>query len=42
MGNLIYDPLAITALVGFGSLLLISGGIFVWLFRKAGKAPGDR
>lgn len=42
MSNLIFDPLAIAALVGFGSLLLISGGIFVWLFRKAGKAPGER
>lgn len=42
MGNLIIDPLAIAALVGFSSLLLISGAIFVWLWRKAGKAPGER
>jgi len=42
MGNLFFDPLAIAALVGFGSLLLITGGIFVWLLRKAGKAPGER
>jgi len=41
MGNLIFDPLAIAALVGFGVLLLIAVGIFVWLMRKAGKAPGD-
>lgn len=42
MGNLIFDPLAIAALVGFGFLLLISIGITVWLIRKAGKAPGER
>lgn len=42
MGNLIIDPLAIAALVGFGSLILISVGIFAWLWRKAGKAAGER
>lgn len=42
MGNLVFDPLAIAALVGFGFLLLISIGITVWLWRKAGKAPGER
>ena len=42
MGNLIVDPLAIAALVGFGVLLLITIGITVWLIRKAGKAPGER
>ena len=42
MGNLIIDPLAIAALVGFGSLILISIAIFVWLWRKSGKAPGER
>jgi hypothetical protein len=42
MGNLIIDPLAIAALVGFGVLILISLGIMVWLIRKAGKAPGER
>ena len=42
MGNLIVDPLAIGALVGFASLLVISIGIFAWLIVKAGKAPGER
>ncbi len=42
MGNLIVDPLAIAALVGFATLVLISVGIFVWLMHKAGKAPGER
>lgn len=42
MGNLIVDPLAIAALVGFGSLLLITIGITVWLIRQSGKAAGDR
>ena len=42
MGNLIIDPLAIAALVGFGLLILISLGITLWLIRKAGKAPGER
>ena len=41
MGNLIVDPLAIAALVGFGTLLLITGGITVWLIRKASKGPGE-
>ena len=42
MGNLIFDPLAIAALAGFGILILISVGIFVWLMRKASKASGER
>lgn len=42
MGNLYVDPLAIAALVGFGSLLLISVGITVWLIKQAGKAPGEK
>ena len=42
MGNLTVDPLAIAALVGFGSLLLISGGITLWLIKQAGKAPGEK
>ncbi len=42
MGNLIFDPLAIAALAGFGILILISVGIFVWLMRKASKAAGER
>lgn len=42
MGNLTVDPLAIAALVGFGSLLLISGGLVAFLIMKAGKAPGEK
>ncbi len=41
MSDLIFDPLAIAALAGFGILLLISIGIFIWLWRKAGKAAGE-
>jgi hypothetical protein len=41
MGNLHVDPLAIAALVGFGSLIMIGVGLTVWLVRMAGKAPGD-
>jgi len=39
MGKLTVDPLAIAALIGFGSLLLISIGITVWIWRKAMSAP---
>ena len=41
MGNLVFDPLAIAALVGFGTLIAISVGLTVWLIRKAGKGPGE-
>lgn len=41
MGNLVFDPLAIAALVGFASLLLISIGIFVWVALKATKASKE-
>lgn len=41
MGNLVIDPLAIAALVGFGSLVLIVVGISVWFVRQAGKKPGE-
>ncbi|MEM9054040.1 MAG: hypothetical protein AAGB16_01835 [Pseudomonadota bacterium] len=42
MGNLSVDPLAIAALVGFGSLLAISIGITVWMYKKAGKSAGEQ
>ncbi|MEC7291035.1 MAG: hypothetical protein VXW22_13180 [Pseudomonadota bacterium] len=42
MGDLIFDPLAIAALIGFASLLLISVGIFVWVALKATKSSNDR
>lgn len=40
MGNLIIDPLAIAALVGFAILLGITAGLVLWLWNKAGKPPG--
>ncbi|MEZ5997080.1 MAG: hypothetical protein R3B98_00095 [Hyphomonas sp.] len=43
MGNLHFDALAIGALVGFGSLILIMVGITAWVVRKAmTPAPTDR
>ena len=41
MGNLTVDPLAIAALVGFGSLVLICVGITVWFVRQSMKKPGE-
>lgn len=41
IGKLFIDPLAIAALVGFGTLVLIMLGIFIWLWRKAGKDAGE-
>lgn len=41
MGNLVVDPLAIAALVGFGTLIMVGVGLTVWLIRKAGKAEGE-
>ena len=35
MTNLVFDPLAIAALAGFGVLLAICAGITVWVARKA-------
>jgi len=42
MGNLSVDPLAIAALVGFGSLLAIGIGLTWWLVVQSGKAPGEK
>jgi hypothetical protein len=39
MGHLTVDNLAIYALVGFGSLLVIMAGITTWVVRKAFSAP---
>ncbi|MEZ5946772.1 MAG: hypothetical protein R3C13_03635 [Hyphomonas sp.] len=39
MGNLHFDALAIGALVGFGSLILIMVGITAWVVQKAMTAP---
>ena len=41
MGNLTVDPLAIAALVGFGTLIAITLGLFIFIWRKAGKKPGE-
>ncbi|MEQ9506636.1 MAG: hypothetical protein RLO80_10235 [Hyphomonas sp.] len=42
MNNLTVDPLAIAALVGFGSLLVVMLGITVWIVRQAGKSSGEK
>nr|WP_321359784.1 hypothetical protein [uncultured Hyphomonas sp.] len=39
MGNLTVDNLAIYALIGFGSLIVIMAGITTWVVRKAFSAP---
>ncbi len=41
IGNLTIDPLAVGALVGFGSLLVIMFILIIWIWRKAGKGPGE-
>ncbi|MEM5518660.1 hypothetical protein WNY37_17005 [Henriciella sp. AS95] len=41
IGNLSIDPLAVMALIGFGSLVAITLGLFIWLWRKSGKKPGE-
>lgn len=41
MGNLHVDALAIGALVGFGSLIVIMTGITVWVVRKAYSTPSS-
>lgn len=41
IGNLTIDPLAVGALAGFGSLLVIMIILIVWIWRKAGKGPGE-
>ena len=42
VGKLFIDPLAIAALVGFGTLILITLGLTIWLIRKSGKSAGER
>ena len=41
MDKLSVDPLAIAALVGFGSLVLIGVGLTVWIIRQSAKKPGE-
>lgn len=42
MGNLTIDSLAIAALAGFGSLLIVMVGITLWLVRQSGKSSGEK
>ncbi|WP_300998195.1 hypothetical protein [Hyphomonas sp.] len=42
IGNLTIDPLAVAALAGFGTLVLVMTGITVWLLRQMGKAAGEK
>jgi hypothetical protein len=42
MTNLTVDTLAIAALVGFGSLLVVTAGITIWLLRQMGKSAGEK
>lgn len=42
MGNLTVDPLALAALGGFGTLILIFGGLTYWFMKQAGKASGEK
>ena len=41
IGTLSIDGLAVMALVGFGSLIAITLTLFIWLWRKSGKKPGE-
>lgn len=42
MGRLTVDPLAIAALVGFGSLIVVCIGLVAFVMIKAGKQAGDK
>jgi|APLow6443716910_1056828.scaffolds.fasta_scaffold1972206_1 hypothetical protein len=42
MGNLTVDALAIAALVGFGTLMVVVAGITTWLVVKATKSAGEK
>lgn len=42
MGNLTVDPLAIAALVGFGTLMVVVAGITFWLVVQATKSAGEK
>ena len=42
IAGLTIDSLAVAALVGFGSLLLVMGGITIWLLRQMGKSAGEK
>ena len=41
MGKLVFDPLAIAALCGFGALIAITVGITVWVIRQSTKKRGE-
>ncbi len=42
MANLTIDPLAIAALVGFGTLLIVMASITIWILRQSGKSSGEK
>jgi len=42
MENLTIDPLAVAALVGFGTLLVVTAGITIWILRQSGKSAGEK
>jgi len=42
MGSLTVDALAIAALVGFGTLMVVVAGITIWLVVKATKSAGEK
>lgn len=42
MGNLTVDALAIAALVGFGTLMVVVAVITIWLVVKATKSAGEK
>jgi hypothetical protein len=42
MGSLTVDALAIAALVGFGTLMVVVAGIPIWLVVKATKSAREK
>jgi hypothetical protein len=42
MASLTIDPLAIAALVGFGTLLVVMFTITIWILRQSGKSAGEK
>jgi hypothetical protein len=42
MASLTIDPLAIAALVGFGTLLVVMVTITIWILRQSGKSAGEK
>lgn len=42
VAGLTVDPLAVAALAGFGTLLVVMITITVWIVRQAGKSAGEK